>query len=221
LLIISQFKNIDMYSDKISRNRASGLITGVSALFLAFTGLSSLATGTGNTEEHSSYRASDAIITVTGTSTLHDWEMKSENASSEVTFIINEEGQPDDIESVIFRLRTNTLKSDKSGLDRRAYEAMNAGSHPEIIFRTNGNNNMEQKGDSYRINSSGELTVAGVTRKISVNATCVNGDDRKLVCSGSQMLKMSDFNIEPPVMMLGTLRTGDEITITYNIVYTL
>jgi hypothetical protein len=31
---------------------------------------------------------------------------------------------------------------------------------------------------------------------------------------------MSEFDIDPPVMMMGTLRAGDEITINYNIIYT-
>jgi hypothetical protein len=32
---------------------------------------------------------------------------------------------------------------------------------------------------------------------------------------------MTDFNVEPPVLMLGTLKTGDEVTIAYKIVYQL
>ena len=160
-----------------------------------------------------------SFITVIGTSTLHDWEMRSEIMSSEVVFSTNDSGFPESIESVTFRLNKTTLISDKSGLDRRAYEALNAKRYPEIVFRTNGSGSLSKSGDNYRVSSLGELTVGGVTRQVTVNATCINGDDEILVCSGSTRLKMSDFNIDPPVMMLGALRTGDEITINYNIVY--
>jgi polyisoprenoid-binding protein YceI len=163
--------------------------------------------------------AGNSYVTVTGTSTLHDWEMRSENVSGEAVFTTGESGSPESVESIMFRVNKNTLKSDKSGLDRRAYQALNSTRHPEIIFRTNGSNNIRKSGDRYLVNTKGELTIAGVTRQVDVEATCINGDDRKLVCSGSRSLKMSDFNIDPPVMMMGTLRTGDEITVSYNIVY--
>lgn len=161
----------------------------------------------------------DSYIMVSGTSTIHDWEMISENISSEAKFSTNDEGQPEKLESVSFRLTKTTLKSDKSGLDRRAYEAMNAKRHPEIIFRTNGSGRLVKNDDKILIDSRGELTIAGNTRQVNVSATCINGDDKKLVCTGEQKLKMTDFNIDPPVMMLGALRTSDEITISYKIVY--
>ncbi len=161
----------------------------------------------------------DSYITVTGTSTLHDWEMKSEIISSEVVFNTNDSGSPESLESVMLKLNKNTLKSDKSGLERRAYDAMKANRHPEIVFRANGSGSLQNSGDRYQVSTNGELTIAGVTRQISVTATCINGDDERLVCSGSTRLKMSDFNIDPPVMMLGALRTSDEITISYKINY--
>jgi hypothetical protein len=161
----------------------------------------------------------ESYVTVTGTSTLHDWEMRSGNVGGEAVFITGESGSPEVLESVMFRLEKTTLKSDKSGLDRRAYQALNTSRHPEIVFRTNGSNSVRKTGDRYVVNTRGELTIAGVTRQISVNATCINGDDQRLVCSGSRSLKMSEFDIDPPVMMMGTLRAGDEITINYNIVY--
>lgn len=163
--------------------------------------------------------ADNSFIKVTGTSTLHDWELISEDINSELRFETGDNGQPEKLESVSFTLNKKTLRSDKSGLDRRAYEALDASRYPEIVFRTNGSGRLEKDGDTYRINSTGELSVAGVSRKITVQTTCINGDDNRLQCSGSQKLNMSDFNIDPPVMMLGALRTGDEITVSYNIVF--
>lgn len=164
--------------------------------------------------------ADDSYVMVKGTSTIHNWEMISENIVSEARFKTDDEGQPEQIESVSFRLKKTTLQSDKSGLDRRAYNAMNASRHPDIIFRSNGSGRLVKNGDDYIVNTKGELTIAGYTRQINVQATCINGDDKKMVCSGSQKLKMTDFNIDPPVMMLGALRTADEVTISYSIVYT-
>jgi hypothetical protein len=171
-------------------------------------------------EEKTRLKSTDISVTVSGTSSLHDWEMKSEDAVSEVLFTFNDQGAPETMESATFRLKKTSLKSDKSGLDKRAYDAMNANRHPEIIFRTNKGGKLQKSGDNYLVDTGGELTIGGVTRQIEVSATCVNGDDTQLVCSGSKKLNMSNFDIDPPVMMLGALRTGDEITISYKIVYT-
>ena len=164
--------------------------------------------------------SAESFIEVKGTSTIHDWEMRSDNIISEVQFKLNDKGHPENIESLIFRMKKTSLKSNQSGLDRRAYDALKANKHPEIVFRMNGNSSIQEIGDKYKLSLNGDLVVAGISRQVNITATCLNGDDKKLVCSGTEKLKMSDFQIDPPVMMLGALKTADEITINYNIVYT-
>ena len=164
--------------------------------------------------------SSDSYIEVKGTSTLHDWEMRSDNIISEVKFKLNDKGHPENIESLTFRLNKTSLKSTQSGLDKRAYEALKASRYPEIVFRMNGNSSIQENGDKYKVSLNGDLVVAGASRQVNITATCLNGDDKKLVCSGTEKLKMTDFQIDPPVMMFGALKTADEITINYNIVYT-
>ena len=167
------------------------------------------------------YNASkDSYILVKGTSTLHDWEMKSENVISEVQFKMNEKGHLENLESLKFSINKTTLKSTQSALDKKAYDALKASKYPEIVFKMNGNSSVKPNGNNYDAILKGELIIAGITRQISLNATCTNGDDKKMICSGTQHLKMTDFKIEPPVMMLGALRTADEITIDYKMVYT-
>lgn len=170
--------------------------------------------------DNETYRpAPGSYVIVTGTSTLHGWEMRSENPGSEVVFSIDDEGNPESLESVVFRLKKKSLESNTSGLNRKAYEAMEAERYPEIVFTGKGNGRLEKNGDKYEVTTTGELKISGVTRQVTVNATCTNNDDTGLVCSGSQKLKMSDFNIDPPVMMFGALRAGDEVTVSYTIIY--
>ena len=163
--------------------------------------------------------APGSYVVVKGTSTLQSWEMKAENPGSEVVFSFDEEGNPESLESVVFRLNKKSLESNTSGLNRKAYEALDADRYPEIVFTGKGNSRLVNSGDNYEVTATGELNISGVTRQVTVNATCTNNDDSRLVCSGSQKLKMSDFNIDPPVMMFGALRAGDEVTVNYTIIY--
>ncbi len=163
--------------------------------------------------------APGSYVIITGTSTLQSWEMRSENPGGEVVFSIDEEGNPESLQSAVFRLNKKSLESNRSGLKSKAYEAMDADRHPEIVFTGKGNSRLVENGDNYEITTPGELNIAGVTRQVTVSATCTNNDDTRLVCSGSQKLKMSDFKIDPPVMMFGALRAGDEVTVNYTIIY--
>jgi hypothetical protein len=38
-----------------------------------------------------------------------------------------------------------------------------------------------------------------------------------LVCKGSKRIKMTDYKVEPPSFMFGTIKTGDEITISFDV----
>ena len=41
----------------------------------------------------------------------------------------------------------------------------------------------------------------------------------KVQFTGSYTLKMTDFSVKPPTAMFGTIKTGDEITVKFNVDY--
>ncbi len=161
----------------------------------------------------------DSHITVIGTSSLHDWELHSETLMSEAVFSTGNGETLESLESVIFILEKTTLESERSRLQRMAHEEMDAENHPEITFRSNDNGTIQRNGDEYEVTATGDLTISGVTRRISVEATCINGAD-EIVCAGTKDLQMTDFDIDPPTLMFGTIRTHDEVTVEFRMVYT-
>ena len=42
----------------------------------------------------------------------------------------------------------------------------------------------------------------------------------KITFSGEKELKMTDFNVTPPTAMFGAIKSGDDITIKYDVVFT-
>jgi hypothetical protein len=44
-----------------------------------------------------------------------------------------------------------------------------------------------------------------------------NPADRSFTISGTKVIKMTDWKVKPPVVMFGTIKTGDQITIGYNL----
>jgi hypothetical protein len=48
---------------------------------------------------------------------------------------------------------------------------------------------------------------------------CVMNKDSTITCTGSDKLKMSDYQVKPPTFMMGAMRTGDAITLDFTMVY--
>jgi hypothetical protein len=56
---------------------------------------------------------------------------------------------------------------------------------------------------------------AGVTRAVVLLAACGVKADGVVSCTGTNTLKMSDYQIRPPTYMLGMLRTSNKLTIAF------
>ncbi len=160
----------------------------------------------------------DAHVVIKGTATMHSWKLSSETMMSEVIFNTGNGETIESLESVMFTLEKTTLESDRSRMARDAHEEMDADNHPRISFRSNGNGNIERNGDEYRVTATGDLTISGITRQVSVEATCIKTGD-EMVCTGTRDLKMTDYDIDPPTVMLGAIRTHDDVTVEFRIVY--
>ena len=49
---------------------------------------------------------------------------------------------------------------------------------------------------------------------------CNVNKDSTISCSCSKKLRMSDYEVEPPSFMLGAMKTGDDITLDFLLIYT-
>ncbi|MBT8324059.1 MAG: YceI family protein, partial [Winogradskyella sp.] len=72
--------------------------------------------------------------------------------------------------------------------------------------------------NTYTISVNGTLTVTGVSKNVDLNLeVIIEGDLIKI--NGKKDILMTDFEIDPPKALLGTIKTGNEITITYKSVF--
>jgi hypothetical protein len=44
-----------------------------------------------------------------------------------------------------------------------------------------------------------------------------NPADKSFTVTGVKKMKMTDYNVKPPTALLGTIKTGNDITISYNL----
>jgi hypothetical protein len=124
------------------------------------------------------------------------------------------------IDKVAFICKTTDLKSDYSLMDKKTYSALKSGTFPEIKF--NGISSMEipAYNNKFTDNLRGNLFIAGksITVSIPINGTLSSINGINIIdISGETDLKLSDFNIVPPTAMLGALKTGNGITVSFSL----
>jgi polyisoprenoid-binding protein YceI len=163
------------------------------------------------------HQASSPLIKIEGTSTFHDWHMDSEEGHSIVVFNFNGITLSN-VPSLTFTVRAETLKSGTKGLNKNAYKALNTEKYPDISYNSKSVTVRSNGANSYILNTKGALTIAGVTKEVSIPVTCtVNPADMTVQAAGSYKLKMSEFNVSAPSFMLGAMKTGNEVTIKFNV----
>lgn len=153
----------------------------------------------------------DPKLSVVGTSTLHDWEMNSGNASGNAVMTI-EESVIKQIEGLTIRMSAASLQSGNNRMDRIAHDAIRAPEFPYVEFFLESIESITVD----KITGNGKFTVAGndVSLRVITNYSVQNNS---VHFSGIQAVKFSDFGIKPPTALLGTLRTGDDLLIQYSV----
>jgi polyisoprenoid-binding protein YceI len=155
-----------------------------------------------------------STIRIDGTSNVHDWHATTSQISA--TIQVAAPIAESRVESVTLSLPVISLKSGKGGLDKNLYKALNAEKNPTIAFVMK-TYNATPKGDAYDAVITGLLTVNGVEKEITAQATVTNDGKGGLKAVGTTALKMTDFGVKPVTALLGTIRTADAITVKFDL----
>jgi polyisoprenoid-binding protein YceI len=156
--------------------------------------------------------AANSQMTIDGTSTIHDWTETVEQFNGAVNATVNG-NQLTQISSSTLTIKVASIKSGKSGMDDNTYKALKSKKHPNITYKLASVN---ITGNTATL--TGSLTIAGVTKtvKFKTNYTITNG---VIKFTGAHTFNMTDFGIDPPTAVMGTIKTGDEVTVKFNLAY--
>lgn len=169
-------------------------------------------------QAQSNYTLKSIKATIQGSSSLHDWE-------SDITKILFKGSLQSDgkvlktIKDVELKVPVESIKS-KEGriMDNKTYDAFKFEKNPYIIYTFNLAQAKTDAGNVVSVEALGNLTMAGTTKPVKVEAKGKLLDNGDLQLSVSKKLKMTEFKMQPPTAMLGAIKVGDEVTVNFNFV---
>lgn len=154
---------------------------------------------------------------IEGTSSIHDWKMEGVIVTGFFELgagakLDGPDGKVDAKAGISIPVRS--LKSSSPKMDEVYKQHMEETKFKKIGYALK---ELTKKGAEFT--SKGDLTVHGETKAIEMPVKIVKVDDKKLKISGKTALKMSDYKVKPPnptIPGIGSITTGDDITITFD-----
>jgi len=157
-------------------------------------------------------------MSVSGTSTMHDWVMKSTSGDCVATFTEDAKGSLTDVTAFTFTVSSKALKSGKDGMDKNAYKALKADKNPTITATLKSADVVAKDAKIYTIKAVVKLTIAGKTLETDLIAQAKHINDNSYSITGEKKISMKDYGMEPPSFMLGAVKTGNDVTIHFDVV---
>lgn len=156
---------------------------------------------------------SSSKIWVEGTSTVHDWECQVDQFAGTV----NAEAA----EASFATLSTTTLTVPVQGIDcdngtmnGKVRDAL--GSAPIRYALSSATVGAPGADGWFPIRTTGQLTINGQTQPVQMTVKGKALDGGRFRLTGEHALKMTDYGVDPPTAMLGTLKTGDQVTVHFD-----
>jgi len=188
-------------------NKLRHFTTAVLAIFLLVPGFSQMKVGAKN----------NINLTVAGTSTMHDWTMKSTSGDCSATFTTDASGNLTGITAMQFIVSSKALKSGKSKMDENAYEALKADKNPQISAMLKEATLTTKDNKTYALKGTMKLTIAGKTLDTELHATLTKKPDQSIMVKGDKKISMKEYGMEPPSFMMGTIKTGNDVTLSFDL----
>jgi len=160
--------------------------------------------------------SNDNCIELSGTSTVEDWSMTAFVFSGDAVFTTEPGYYITGLALLHFSLPVTNLKSEKKQLDENAYQALKTNQFKTIDYKLTSAKITGEKDDKYRIATVGDLTVSGVTKQVAIVMSCAPNKNFSITCDGEFIIKMSDYDIEPPHFFDGLMSTGESVTIDFS-----
>lgn len=157
--------------------------------------------------------AGGSVVRIEGTSTLHSWTMEGPSINGQIEAPAPGHGNAP--AKAVVAIPVTSIKSEHAKMDKLMAEALKAKQHPEIRFEMTSATPRSTNGDTFVLETKGKLTIAGVTRDVAFDVQGSRSADGRYTLTGQAPIRMTQYGIKPPTAMMGTIKTGDDVKVTF------
>ena len=160
-----------------------------------------------------------------GTSTLHAFHCKTSKLQATVQVDaaysearLSELRRP--LKTLEVVIPVKSLTCGNKGLEENMRKTLKADQYPDIRYELSTYQipSTSLTDNGFTLQTIGKLTVAGKQTTVEIPIKAERLSDGNATATATQSVQMTDFGIKPPVFMLGTLRTGNKISVSFKLV---
>lgn len=161
-------------------------------------------------------------VSIHGTFSIHSWSEVIQKVSGELVGRVNGQGGAD-IQSIRMVMEVRSIKSEMgSVMDNKTYKALKGDADPKITFLLGEPVTLSRMVEGSKVVLvKGTLTLAGITRAVTMSISSFLASQGKISIEGEQKINMTDFGVKPPSALFGTMRAAPDITIHFKTDFTI
>ena len=168
----------------------------------------------------------DSRLWIEGTSNLHEWSCKA--TTIDATIAVDPAWERDVTTSltnvatllrrVDVKIPVRGLKCGKDKMDKLMYEALKAKEADTVsyIAGTFDATPTDAK-DSFVVRTTGTLRIAGRENPVNMDVRAERLPDGTVRAQSELPILMTDYGVKPPTALFGTLRTGNKVTVKFEL----
>lgn len=155
-----------------------------------------------------------SVVTINGeTNVNHDYKINATQVNGKMTVADN---RP---KTLTVEIPVRSLISGEKLMDKKTHEAFNEPKNPTIVFNMTELNSIQVNGDNIAVTVTGNLTLSGVTNKVTLKSDGKISNPGVYTFEGVLPVKMSDYGMKAPTAMLGTMKTKDQVMVNYKVTF--
>ncbi len=163
-----------------------------------------------------------SVLTFEGTSTVRGWSCAAPTLAATVDATTRDAaaailaGEPA-VRTVALSIPVAALDCRNGTMNGHMWKALDKDAHPTIEFALRGYEIAGVAG-ARTGELQGALRIRGTSQQVSLPVRFSDAGGGMLRVQGSHVLRMTDYGVSPPTLMLGTMKVGPAVTVTFDLV---
>jgi polyisoprenoid-binding protein YceI len=156
-------------------------------------------------------------VWVEGTSSTRSWRCESTRAEGSAAAATTVLAQLTDVSRAEITIPVSTLDCHNNTMNGHMRNALKADRAPQIRFRATSVRVTPTSADAGTAVMQGTLSLAGEDRPVTINGT-VARENGQIRVRGSERIVMTEWNVRPPSLMMGTMKVRPAATVGFDVV---